>query len=176
MLKYIKSDLFRYYGRVSLFLFIKCYFLNRGFNYSVWFRLTSAKGFVGKFSRLVLARKTFKTGIDINPKTKIGYGLYIGHGGPVIINGSATLGNNCNLSQFTTIGSLSAKAATIGDNVYVGPQVCILEDVVIGNNAMIGAGSVVTKDIPEYKVAVGVPAKIIKQVDLDIINNKWIDL
>ena len=173
MIKYIKSDLYRYYGKVSFFLFIKCYFLNRGFNYSVWFRIASTKSIFGKFARLILARKTFKTGIDINHKTKIGYGLYIGHGGPIIINGSAKIGNNCNLSQFTTIGSLSGKAATIGDNVYIGPQVCILEDVIIGNSVMIGAGSIVTKDIPKQKVAVGVPAKIIKQVDIDVINNKW---
>ncbi len=153
MLKYIKSDLYRYYGKISLYLFFKCYFLNRGFNYTVWFRLTSAKGFVGKFSRLVLARKTFKTGIDINPKTKIGYGLYIGHGGPVIINGTAVIGNNCNLSQFTTIGSMSNNAAIIEDNVYIGPQVCILENVRIGEGAMIGAGSIITKDVEKNKVA-----------------------
>ncbi|KCY22977.1 bacterial transferase hexapeptide family protein [Acinetobacter baumannii 21072] len=175
MLKYIKSDLYRYYGKISLYLFFKCYFLNRGFNYTVWFRLTSAKGFVGKFSRLVLARKTFKTGIDINPKTKIGYGLYIGHGGPVIINGTAVIGNNCNLSQFTTIGSMSNNAAIIEDNVYIGPQVCILENVRIGEGAMIGAGSIITKDVEKNKVAVGNPAKVIKDVQQDVINNKWID-
>ena len=126
MLKYIKSELYRYYGNISLFLFIKCYFLNRGFNYSVWFRLASAKGIFGKFARLILARKTFKTGIDINYKTKIGYGLYIGHGGPVIINGTTVIGNNCNLSQFITIGSIANKAATIGDNVYIrGGPTCL---------------------------------------------------
>ena len=40
---------------------------------------------------------------------------------------------------------------------------------------MIGAGSIVNKDVPEYKVVVGVPAKIIKQVEIDVINNKWTD-
>ena len=69
-------------------------------------------------------------------------------GGPIIVNSSAKIGNNCNLSQFTTIGSNHGKAAQIGDNVYIGPGVCIVEDVVIGNNVTIGAGSVVTKDIP----------------------------
>ncbi|WP_368217772.1 hypothetical protein [Acinetobacter baumannii] len=96
MLQFIKSDLYRYYGKVSILLFFKCYFLNRGFNYTVWLRLASSKGFFSKFARIVLARKTFKTGIDINYKAKIGYGLYIGHGGPLIINGSAIIGNNCN--------------------------------------------------------------------------------
>ncbi|WP_220450672.1 hypothetical protein [Megamonas funiformis] len=59
---------------------------------------------------------------------KIGYGLYIGHGGPVIINPTAVIGNNVNLSQFTTIGSNEGKAAIIGDNVYIGPQVVLLQN------------------------------------------------
>ncbi|HDV0631506.1 TPA: serine acetyltransferase, partial [Acinetobacter baumannii] len=173
-LQFIKSDLYRYYGKVSILLFFKCYFLNRGFNYTVWLRLASSKGFFSKFARIVLARKTFKTGIDINYKAKIGYGLYIGHGGPLIINGSAIIGNNCNFSQFTTIGSLSNNAAIIEDNVYIGPQVCILENVRIGTGAMIGAGSIVTKNVEKNKVVVGNPAKAIKDVNIDVINNKWI--
>ena len=47
-----------------------------------------------------------------------------------------------------------AKAATIGDNVYIGPGVCCVDSVVIGNNATIGAGSVVTKNIPDDATAV----------------------
>ena len=86
-----------------------------------------------------------KERIQLPRQTKVGYGLYIGHGGPVIVNPTAKIGNNVNLSQFTTIGSNRGKAATIGDNVYIGPSVCIVEDVVIGDNVTIGAGSVVTK-------------------------------
>ena len=68
--------------------------------------------------------------------------MYISHGGPVVINPSTIIGDNCNLSQFVTIGSNEGKAAIIGDNVYIGPSCCIVEDVVIGNNVTIGAGSV----------------------------------
>ena len=64
--------------------------------------------------------------IQILRKTKIGYGLYISHGGPVVVNPSTVIGNNCNLSQFVTIGSNEGKAAVIGDNVYVGPNTCML--------------------------------------------------
>ena len=71
------------------------------------------------------------------------------------------IGNNCNLSQFTTIGSNDGKAATIGDNVYIGPGVCVVEDVTIGSNATIGAGSVVTKDIPANATAAGNYAKVL---------------
>ena len=99
--------------------------------------------------------------IQIPLQTKIGYGLYIGHNGPVIINGSAVIGNNVNLSQFTTIGSNSDQAAEIGDNTYIGPNVCIVEHVRIGSNVSIGAGSVVTKDIPDNATAAGNYAKIL---------------
>ncbi|EPW3450604.1 TPA: serine acetyltransferase, partial [Acinetobacter baumannii] len=70
--------------------------------------------------------------------------------------------------------SLSNNAAIIEDNVYIGPQVCILENVRIGTGAMIGAGSIVTKNVEKNKVVVGNPAKAIKDVNIDVINNKWI--
>ena len=44
-------------------------------------------------------------------------------------------------------------------------QVCLIENVRIGRNSVIGGGSVVTKDIPPYSIAVGVPAKVIKSID-----------
>ena len=92
---------------------------------------------------------------------KVGYGLYIAHEGPIVINPTTVIGNNCNLSQFTTIGSNDGAAAVIGDNVYIGPGVSIVENVKIGNNVTIGAGSVVTKDIPDNATAVGNYAKVI---------------
>lgn len=51
----------------------------------------------------------------------------IGHGGPVVINPTAVIGNNCNLSQFVTIGAIDGNAAEIGDNVYIGPNCCLIE-------------------------------------------------
>ena len=91
------------------------------------------------------------------------------------MNSSATIGNNCNLSQFTTIGANGgAKAATIGDNVYIGPGVCCVDSVVIGNNATIGAGSVVTKDIPEDATAVGNYARVINYNNPGrYVKNRW---
>ncbi len=53
---------------------------------------------------------------------------------------------------------------TIGDNVWIGGSVCIMPGVTIGNNVVIGAGSVVTKDIPDNMIAVGNPCRVIREI------------
>lgn len=156
----IKSDLFRYAGTTSSKAFIKTYVKEAGFRFSVAFRLVNAGEGV-KLLGAILWKLRNHQQIQILRKTKIGYGLYIGHGGPVVINPTAVIGNNCNLSQFVTIGANEGKAAVIGDNVYIGPNTCIVEDVSIGDNATIGAGSVVTKDIPSNATAAGNYAKVL---------------
>lgn len=157
----IKSDLFRYAGTTSSKAFIKTYIKEAGFRFSVAFRLVNAGGGVVKLLGAILWKLRNHQQIQILRKTKIGYGLYISHGGPVVVNPSTVIGNNCNLSQFVTIGSNEGKAAVIGDNVYIGPNTCIVEDVCIGDNATIGAGSVVTKDIPSNATAAGNYAKVL---------------
>lgn len=137
----IKSDLFRYAGTTSFKAFIKTYVKEAGFRFSVAFRLVNAGGL--KLFGIILWKLRNHQQIQILRKTKIGYGLYIGHGGPVVVNPSTVIGNNCNLSQFVTIGSNEGKAAVIGDN------------------ATIGAGSVVTKDIPSNATAAGNYAKVL---------------
>lgn len=58
-----------------------------------------------------------------------------------------------------------ARPITVGDNVWIGAQVCVLPGVTIGSNCVIGAGSVVTRDIPANTVAAGNPCRVIKQID-----------
>ena len=57
------------------------------------------------------------------------------------------------------------KPIKVGDNVYIGTRTMIMGGVTIGNNVIIGAGSIVTHDIPDNSVAVGVPARVIKTAD-----------
>ena len=66
---------------------------------------------------------------------------------------------------------LSAKPIEIGDGCWIGEKVCILPGVNIGKKSIVGAGSVVTKSIPAYSIAVGNPAKIIKKYNFD--HKKW---
>lgn len=109
----------------------------------------------------IVRLKQRKFGFVISPNTKIGPGLYIGHIGSIVINPTAIIGANCNISQGVTIGSNDGRAATIGDNVYIGPNVCIVADIIIGDNVTIGAGSVVTRNVPPNVTIAGSPAKVI---------------
>lgn len=96
------------------------------------------------------------------------------HGGPVVVNSSAVLGDNIDLYQYTTIGSMFLHAAHIGDNVYIGPSVCIVEDVEIGDGATIGARAVVVKDVAAGETVAGNPAKVISHKQPGrLIYNKW---
>lgn len=160
MNEFLKSDLYRYSGKKSIKSFLDCYRKEAGFRFSVAYRLINSKGLekiVGIFLWVIRNKQL----IQISRHTKIGYGLYISHGDPVVVNPTTIIGNNCNLSQFVTVGSNEAKAAVIGDNVYIGPNCCIVEDVEIGNNVTIGAGSVVTKNLPENSTCAGNYAKVL---------------
>lgn len=160
-IEYIKSDLFRYTGNLSVKSFLVQIIRNKAFRVTTAIRLYQSPNILVHYFGLIIYEIARNDSLQIPRNLKIGYGLYIGHNGPVIINPTAKIGNNVNLSQFTTIGSNRGKAATIGDNVYIGPNVCIIENVTIGNNSTIGAGSIVTKDIPENATAVGNYCKVI---------------
>ncbi|MBS1142136.1 MAG: serine acetyltransferase [Proteobacteria bacterium] len=175
-LVYVKSDLFRYSGRISLFLAIKEYFLNRSFKYTFWFRLAKVRSFPMRLiATLMHKRLSGRYGIQIPRVTEIGYGLYIGHHMCIVISSSAKIGNNCNLSQFLTIGSNHGKAATIGNNVYIGPGVSLVEDIIVGDNAIIGAGAVVVKDVIENSTVAGNPARVVShKLPGRYIKNRWV--
>lgn len=67
---------------------------------------------------------------------------------------------------------LSTDPVMIKDNVWIGEGVCIMAGVTIGVGCVIGASSVVTKNIPDYSIAVGSPARVIKQ--FDFMKNEWL--
>ncbi len=172
-LKYlISSDLYRYRGGANFWLIAKELFWGIGFKYTFWMRLW--RYFKSKsifyfpmfiFSRIMLRRYTFKFGIQISYSTEIGPGFYIGHFGQIVVKGEAKIGRNCNISQGVTIGVSNRGrlqgVPTIGDNVYIGPGAKIFGNIRIGNDVAIGANCVVTKDIADHSVVVGVPGKVI---------------
>lgn len=109
-------------------------------------------------------------GIELPFKTKVGKGLIIQHGQALVINDGAVIGKNCVLRNGCTIGikkdvsGNKSKAPVLGNHVDVGANVVIIGPVEIGDNVIIGAGSVVVKDIPSHCVVAGNPARVIKRL------------
>jgi serine O-acetyltransferase len=87
----------------------------------------------------------------------------------IVIHKVSVIGQNCRINQGITIGGTSHKSQqpVIGDNVILSSGCKIIGSVVIGDNCVIGANAVVVKSISARSVAVGVPAKVIKE-DIDI--------
>lgn len=114
--------------------------------------------FISHLSRLA-------TGIEIHPGARIGARFFIDHGSGVVIGETSEIGDNVVLYQGVTLGGVSTSKGkrhpTLGGEVVVGAGAKVLGPVRIGDQAMIGSGSVVVKDIPGGGVAVGVPAKVI---------------
>jgi len=108
-------------------------------------------------------------GIELPRKLTIGKGLSLYHGQALVVNKSTIIGSNCVLRNSTTIGHKKLSDGTfsacprIGNNVDIGANVCIIGGITIGDNVIIGAGSVVVKDVPSDCVVVGNPARVVEQ-------------
>ncbi|MBC3757774.1 serine acetyltransferase [Hyunsoonleella sp. SJ7] len=105
------------------------------------------------------------TGISIAYSAQIGKGFYIGHFGGIIINASAVIGENCNISQGVTIGvsgrGKKRGVPNIGNNAYIGANAVVVGGITIGDNCVIGANSLVNSSFEANVTILGVPAKIV---------------
>jgi len=121
-------------------------------------------------ARIISQLSRFLTGIEIHPGAKIGRNLFIDHGMGVVIGETSEIGNNVTIYHMATLGGISPsinsndqrqvkRHPTLNDCVVVGSGAQILGPVIIGANAKVGANAVVTKDVPENAVMVGIPAK-----------------
>ena len=128
---------------------------------------------VAKFdllARIISQFSRFLTGIEIHPGAKIGKNLFIDHGMGVVIGETSEIGDNVTIYHMATLGGIAPsinsneqrmvkRHPTLNDCVVVGSGAQILGPVIIGANAKVGANAVVTKDVPENAVMVGIPAK-----------------
>ena len=121
-------------------------------------------------ARIISQFSRFLTGIEIHPRANIGKNLFIDHGMGVVIGETSEIGDNVTIYHMATLGCISPSVnsneqrnikrhPTLKDNVVVGSGAQILGPVTVGKNAKIGANAVVTKDVPENAVMVGIPAK-----------------
>jgi serine O-acetyltransferase len=126
------------------------------------------------FPRLISQFSRFLTGIEIHPGATIGQGLFIDHGMGVVIGETAEVGDNVTIYQGVTLGGTGKEKGkrhpTIGNNVFIGTGAKILGSIKVGDNVKIGAGSVVTKPVPNDCTVVGVPGRVVVHLGVPLKN------
>jgi len=147
---------------------VKAIFFHRIANFFCLAKFDLIARMISQFSR-------FLTGIEIHPKAKIGKNLFIDHGMGVVIGETSEIGDNVTIYHGVTLGGISPsidsdkqrnvkRHPTLKNNVVVGSGAQILGPISIGENAKVGANAVVTKDVPDNAVMVGMPAKNVGSV------------
>jgi len=142
---------------------VKAVFFHRIANFFSLAKFDLIARIISQFSR-------FLTGIEIHPKAKIGKNLFIDHGMGVVIGETSEIGDNVTIYHMATLGGIAPsinsndqrnikRHPTIEDEVVIGSGAQVLGPVRVGRCAKIGANAVVTKDVPEKAVMVGIPAK-----------------
>ena len=142
---------------------VKAVFFHRIANFFQLAKFDLVARFISQFSR-------FLTGIEIHPGAKIGKNLFIDHGMGVVIGETSEIGNNVTIYHMATLGGIAPsinsndqrntkRHPTIEDDVVIGSGAQVLGPVTVGRCAKIGANAVITKDVPEKSVMVGIPAK-----------------
>ena len=159
-------------SRISLILTypgVKAVFFHRLANFFSTAKFDLIARIISQFSR-------FLTGIEIHPKAKIGKNLFIDHGMGVVIGETSEIGNNVTIYHMVTLGGIAPsinsnnqrnikRHPTIEDEVVIGSGAQVLGPVTVGCCAKIGANAVITKDVPEKAVMVGIPAKNVGLAD-----------
>ena len=121
-------------------------------------------------ARIISQLSRFLTGIEIHPKAKIGKNLFIDHGMGVVIGETSEIGDNVTIYHMVTLGGIAPsinsdsqreikRHPTLMDNVVIGSGAQILGPVIIGKNAKVGANAVITKNVPDNAVMIGIPAR-----------------
>ena len=148
---------------------VKAVFFHRIANFFSTAKFDLIARIISQFSR-------FMTGIEIHPKAKIGKNLFIDHGMGVVIGETSEIGDNVTIYHMVTLGGIAPsinsndqrnvkRHPTIENEVVIGSGAQVLGPVTVGCCAKIGANAVITKDVPEKAVMVGIPAKNVGMAD-----------
>ena len=159
-------------SKISLILTypgVKAVFFHRLANFFSTAKFDLIARIISQFSR-------FLTGIEIHPRAKIGKNLFIDHGMGVVIGETSEIGDNVTIYHMVTLGGIAPsinsndqrnvkRHPTIENEVVIGSGAQVLGPVTVGCCAKIGANAVITKDVPEKAVMVGIPAKNVGLAD-----------
>jgi serine O-acetyltransferase len=148
---------------------VKAVFFHRIANFFAKAKFNLIARIISQFSR-------FLTGIEIHPNANIGKNLFIDHGMGVVIGETSDIGDNVTIYHMVTLGGIAPsinsndqrnvkRHPTIQDDVVIGSGAQVLGPVTVGRCAKIGANAVITKDVPEKAVMVGIPAKNVGLAD-----------
>lgn len=152
-----------YKGNLKGFFFIVCYRIAH------FFTQNKALYLIGTPVWL-LYRFIFRwmLGIDVPERVILGSNCRVCHGIGLVIHPGVVIGDNVKLHQNTTIGIVNGgQPPRLGSNIIIGANSVIIGNIKIGDGAIVGAGAVVTKDVPQNAVVVGNPARIIKYRNLE---------
>jgi serine O-acetyltransferase len=145
--------------------------------HALWFYRVAHFFFKRKWyfiARAISQISRFFTGIEIHPGAKIGRRFFIDHGAGVVIGETCEIGDDVTLYQGVTLGGTGKEKGkrhpTIKNGVLVATGAKVLGSITIGENAKIGANSVVLKDVPDETTVVGIPGKIVVQNGVRIKN------
>jgi serine O-acetyltransferase len=103
------------------------------------------------------------TGIEFPCEVEVGENFIIDHFGGIVVSGYAKFGDHCRIRNGVVVGLKNinhVRAPVFGNHVDIGTGAKILGEITIGNHVQIGANAVVLKDVPDYSIAVGIPAVI----------------
>jgi serine O-acetyltransferase len=118
---------------------------------------------------IVLSQKMIEiiTGISLPFQADLAPGLYIGHFGPTLIHVEASIGTGCNISQGVNIGESGRGdrrgVPVVGRRVYIGANAVVAGRIHVGDDSVIGANALVTRDVPPGCTVVGNPATVVSQ-------------
>jgi acetyltransferase-like isoleucine patch superfamily enzyme len=127
--------------------------------------------------RIVVGNCGFFSGVRLecwrNATIRIGTGTYLNRNTEIVAAESVTIGRDCKIARDVMImdtdqhpipgAALVVRPVTIEDRVWIGARAIVLKGVTIGHDAIVAAGSVVTRDVPPRALAAGVPARVVRQ-------------
>jgi serine O-acetyltransferase len=135
----------------------------------VWYRIAHRlyNANFKRFSRTIMGLTQIFTHIDIHPAARIGHRVFIDHGTGVVIGETAIIEDDVIIYQGVTLGGVSLvhgkRHPTIRKGAVIGAGAKVLGNIVVGENAKIGANSVVVKEVPDSSTAIGIPAHVIQK-------------